>query len=786
MLFRSALVEQKKRISIEDAAKSLNLSPVTVENLAAFLEEEKLLGIRYQFTTPYLEWKEAKEAPLVKKEVKLQAKLVESPAAKVIEGQKPSMIDAKAGLQQAHALLSQGKVTEAKELYRQIHELYDALPTTYLATKKEIEQDLVKLNTELTIIVDRNAAAKVTENKAKIEGLLDQGQKLLKSNEIKTAIKTYNEIKSLYRSLPLGFVKEKTELAEKVLTFYEQLTLANRESSKKEFTAKYAEVNTLIDNLRSAMNVHKLSEATKLYNKAKEKYSELPHGFYEEKLGLQERLITIYRDITVSKRTISVSESREKSDAIDRFIDQINDCLSKNELEKAVLLYKEVRALYVGMPQGFQEQNEIHDNIIKTYKRLIKAKREYSISSIKFSGGKISDLLNKAKYYVSSKQTDLAFQLYYEIIDEYNLLPEGYDKDKAMLRDNVYNLYYDLISSADIAQLGTLDDYTRHHYFGLLKLLVTVHKVIDSQEFQLLPEIYGSIHRLYNELPLKVIQQNVKLVQEVNRVYSLMKIYEAIENLDKFSKEKNMDEMRETLSFLGVAIVKAGRDSPEDSTLLKYAKDRYIRYTELYEGRSSEIPPYIPQFTKKPQLKSFADLQKQAEPSMQKSTAQYEMPFRFKSPKSKENAALAVEEEKLYAEVASRRGILHKRETEIRGRMDHLSKCKELFELAKQNMADKNYNEALIELGKLLTIDPRYPNARELRAQIEKIKMEEYRGELLASLVKGKKEKALTRLVEHDYDGAINYINSILELDPSNVEARYMLQTAKSEKAGLR
>ncbi len=752
-----SLVEEKKQVSFEDASKELGLPLPTIENLSSFLEEERLLDVQYQLTTPYLVWR-AKEAPKPK------------PTAKPLEKKPPILEkpkDKETLLQDITSLLNQGNIAEAKRLYKRAHELYRQLPASYLSERQDFEQQLIKLNTDLAVHVDRSAEAKTKENKAKIEGLLEQGKKHLKQGDWQLATKIYNEIKALHHSLPSGFVKEKTELAENVLEFYEQLVQVHREYVKKEFHEKSEQLTVKIESIHQSMASHQLSEAFRAYREAKELYATLPVGFLEEKLVLQERLLTLFRDLSVSKRTLSLSELREKAEIITRFLEQVNDALQKQDVEKAVSQYKEVRALYQSMPKGFlAEQREVHDAIIRVYKRLLKARQEHSVRSLKFSGTKISTLIDKAKHYLANQQADLAFQLYKEIIDEYNHLPEGYEKGKVLVRDAVYTLYYDVLSTLDLSQLGHLDDYARKHYFALLKLLVTVHKVIDNNEFPLLPELYANIHRHYNELPIKIIQHRGKLVQEVDRVYTLVKIYETVENLDGLLKEKRYDDLRQALSVLGVELVRAGKESPEDTALLHYAKDRYLRYTEHIEGKAEGIPPYIPQKTS--------------------SLISPSIPLRMQPAKALPSKELSeLSEENFYEELGQKKQMVFKREQEIRSRLDHLTRCKNLYEQAQQQMTQKNYNEAIITLGQLLAWEPNYPNARIMLSNLEKVKMDEYRGELLVSLVKNKKEKAIMRLAEHDYDGAIAFIKSILELDPTNVEARYMLQAAQQEKAAL-
>lgn len=55
------LVEQKKEISIEEAAKELGISPKTIESLGDVLEEEGIVHVKYKFTTPYLVYERPRE-----------------------------------------------------------------------------------------------------------------------------------------------------------------------------------------------------------------------------------------------------------------------------------------------------------------------------------------------------------------------------------------------------------------------------------------------------------------------------------------------------------------------------------------------------------------------------------------------------------------------------------------------------------------------------------------------------------------------------------------------------
>ena len=48
------LVKSRKKISVEDAAKQLKMSLPSMQAIIDFLVEEKVFGIEYKFTTPYI------------------------------------------------------------------------------------------------------------------------------------------------------------------------------------------------------------------------------------------------------------------------------------------------------------------------------------------------------------------------------------------------------------------------------------------------------------------------------------------------------------------------------------------------------------------------------------------------------------------------------------------------------------------------------------------------------------------------------------------------------------
>ena len=63
------LIEHKKRITVEDAAKSVGVSAIVIEEWADFLEEQGIISIEYKFAKTFLV-----ERKLTKREVEKKTK----------------------------------------------------------------------------------------------------------------------------------------------------------------------------------------------------------------------------------------------------------------------------------------------------------------------------------------------------------------------------------------------------------------------------------------------------------------------------------------------------------------------------------------------------------------------------------------------------------------------------------------------------------------------------------------------------------------------------------------
>jgi hypothetical protein len=124
-----------------------------------------------------------------------------------------------AQLQEGNRLLQKGDFADAESSYSLIKQEFEALPPGFDEQKRDIKGQILgfyrKTENFGTVVAGRFKAyeEKIMANLAKTE-------KLVKEEKLEDAVKSYNELESLYQRLPEGFPKEKAMLQEKILQWY--------------------------------------------------------------------------------------------------------------------------------------------------------------------------------------------------------------------------------------------------------------------------------------------------------------------------------------------------------------------------------------------------------------------------------------------------------------------------------------------------------------------------------------------------------------------------------------
>ncbi len=266
------LVKQKGELSFEDAAKQLGVLPSTIEAWANFLEEENMLSIKYNFTTPVLTVfeKKTKKEPGEEKPVEEETK---KPVEKAKTPEKEGLTEIQMMLAEAYSYIKKKEFDKAKEIYAKIKAKYDGLPSEFLEKKNELNTNLVRLSKDLGVNLSKISLTEMEKKSQYIKKLLNMLDKKIKKSEILDAIKIYGQIKTAYDSLPDGFLEQKLILQNKIIELYELLITIREEQDMRDISVKKSEIINLLEELKQSMDEKNIPLAIKLYEKIREFYN---------------------------------------------------------------------------------------------------------------------------------------------------------------------------------------------------------------------------------------------------------------------------------------------------------------------------------------------------------------------------------------------------------------------------------------------------------------------------------------------------------------------------------
>ncbi len=361
-------------------------------------------------------------------------------------------------LGKAYELMQEGRVEEAKDMYEKLNFANQNLAKEFIEKKRQMEDDLVKLNKDLAKNVDQLNLEKLKRVRERITALLNVGNKLLGKGEFDTAESYYMAIKREYGTLPSGFIEEKKDMQEKVLAFYSTLAKQREKAIRQRFDRTVRQIDALVKQIHEMLKDYKVEPAVQAYRQVKELYSRLPAGFLKEKAALQEKIMPLHTSITSIYTQESLNSLKAKSAEIATLLGAMNTYTSRGELKEAEAAYEKVKRLYRKMPKGFlHEETTLQDEIVQAYEAYLKKAKQMETNSSSSTISSITGLLEEANAQVKSKDFDSANRTYARIMALYSTLPAGFAMQKTGVREKVLRLYRALLAAAPAIQTSRIE-----------------------------------------------------------------------------------------------------------------------------------------------------------------------------------------------------------------------------------------------------------------------------------------------------------------------------------------
>ncbi len=492
--------------------------------------------------------------------------------------------DIAALFEKAYSLIKEGNVEEAKIVYEKIRGYYSGLSADFFEKRTEVERDLMKLNKDLSLNIDVLSEKKMREASARIKLLLSNAKQEIKQRNFDLAEKVYAQIKAVFSSLPAGFQNQKRELEKEVIRFYEELAIKRQEVLLRQFRAKAKEIKSDIASIRTVMSSNVFA-ATKVYNEIRQKYSDLPSGFMKEKLGVQSEILEVYKDLSERYSEALAAKNKQKTAEVISVLDEVKKHIAAGSLALAEKSYHHAKALYIELPEGFLiQKTDIQNKMLQVYEELLMKSTGLYASDFFAKIGEIDKLIGEALNYLKNRQYELAQQVYFEIMHEYNTLPVGFAPQKRELRNRLLNIYRDITLHVDQPFLDTTSSDTAQKYNDILKTLVNFHHNVGKQSFAALETDYNHVKQLFNDLPVGFVNEKMVLREEIMRAYQELQLYKKICEMETLLRAGRVDELRklveETRTMAGALRARC----PEDVLLFDYAEKKAEYYTEHVEA----------------------------------------------------------------------------------------------------------------------------------------------------------------------------------------------------------
>ncbi|MBI2136404.1 hypothetical protein HYU06_04995 [Candidatus Woesearchaeota archaeon] len=591
------LVQDRKEISIADAAKALSTSEAAVEQFADLLQEEGIIELKYKFTTPYLTYKSGERAEhLMAEQKKAESFYLEKPkdndeeessnaeldedlpevlrkkgfgkaivddktaktqqtttaikvpepnAAIVSENEKQKLVSAatelarpkpinekiadfNSAILQVYEDMKNGNFETAKEIYNLITHYYEALPERYSSEKDKIVDQLVDLSKKLAINIDMFNGNEFSDKVKKITELGKLCYNLTDKKNFTEAADKFNELKELYAQLPNGFLQKKSELHDKLVKLHETLVTNRAKVYSADLSRKSTIIVKLLGNGWNALEREDVDTAVKIYQEIRKVQKTLPAGFMQKKIQMGEQITVFYEELAAMKAEISTEEFRYKQVQARSLIKKAKsyaDAASSGTASKtnklwntgaaengdnintnisaAVELFRQAKGVFATLPRGFlEEKSAIETEIFKLDKQLLQLRLKLSIAELQDKRTKILGLMALAEKYIKKGEPDLAATIYDEILNIYNTLPAGYLEEKTKLKTKMLDVYKRSVLTADNLYLKNVDAKVQEHYIQLLQLIINAHMHVESRDFKALTADYEYIKKVYEELPV--------------------------------------------------------------------------------------------------------------------------------------------------------------------------------------------------------------------------------------------------------------------------------------------
>ncbi len=210
-------------------------------------------------------------------------------------------------------LLQRQKFKEAGDLYLDVKKKFSQITRQHIEEKTFIHDELADINEKLTQTMNLQLE-EMNKNRLLIENVLAKADVLLQQRDLAQAEALLKQVQEQVKKIPDMFTEQKLTLDNKILNLSSRLILDKTKKTIADFELKKKEMEILLDQSFSHINVGRLDLAKKIYIQVSKLYESLPDGFLYDKLQLYRKMLKVYHEteLSIELKALQVDEKIAK------------------------------------------------------------------------------------------------------------------------------------------------------------------------------------------------------------------------------------------------------------------------------------------------------------------------------------------------------------------------------------------------------------------------------------------------------------------------------------------
>jgi hypothetical protein len=386
--------------------------------------------------------------------------------------------------------------------------------------------------------------------------------------------------------MPEGFLEKKIHLENDMIDIHASLIENEKTKYSGDVQATKDRIKGYLTQINILLSKKDTKQALAIYEKGKKEFDNLPAGFLEVKINLEEGIFSAYRAILLESKSETQEEINSKIVQIENLIRNIDLDLSREDFEAALKNLHEADSIFDSLPEGFLETKmNVENRILAHSKKIASLRKEHSQNKFTAISGKIDKLFIKFDSYIEKKEYDLAEGVYKEIITLFSHFPEGYLKEKIELKGKILEAYKKILLNSDSEYLHDAKEDSKRKYQAILKIIISIHEHIENKEFDMIDVKYNHIISLYNELSIGFAQKKISIRHEILKIYDEIQLYKKTKALEEMYGNSSDQDFQAALDNVHALHDELYEECKEDYELFDYVKKIYDEYSYHMKGK---------------------------------------------------------------------------------------------------------------------------------------------------------------------------------------------------------